>query len=529
MEGLSTNEALAVEVVERLLKSGVRTFCLCPGGRNAPLVEVLERLTSDRGEVLPFFDERSAAFFALGRARRCRAPAAVLTTSGTAAAELLPAIIEAHYSGDPLIGVTADRPRACRGTGAPQAIEQPGLFGTYVHQSIDLDQPGEPWSLDPIDGPIHVNVCFDEPLLDKWRGAVPHPEKKAVAPPGPSPAPAPLEAAVAEFLACHRRPLVVLGALRGTDVEDVSQFCGRLGAPVLAEACSHLSSKLGQIALQAGDTSARRAMQMNLFDAVVRIGDVPSFRLWRDLEGTRRLPVLSVSRRPWPGLTHGTHLQAPSQAQLPLAAVSIGSDWQPPADEELFRLDRQLAKTLDRLLDEYPDSEPAIFRRLSTAIPPGAFVYLGNSLPIREWNQFSIREDRGFSFGANRGANGIDGQISTFLGSAAAGAENWAIVGDLTALYDLSSLWALRHGDGLIRRIVVINNGGGRIFERLFRNPRFQNAHAIRFDSWASLWDVEYHRHVPERWTRPVGIVEWTPDSAQTSEFWRRVDADGTT
>jgi 2-succinyl-5-enolpyruvyl-6-hydroxy-3-cyclohexene-1-carboxylate synthase len=120
---------------------------VCPGGRNAPLVEVLGRLGQETARVLDFFDERSAAFFALGRAKRDHGPVAVMTTSGTAAAELLPAIVEAYYEREPLVAITADRPRRFRGTGAPQAIDQVGLYGSHVVSSVDLDRAGTEWSL----------------------------------------------------------------------------------------------------------------------------------------------------------------------------------------------------------------------------------------------------------------------------------------------------------------------------------------------------------------------------------------------
>src|SRR6185436_3564388 len=127
---------------------GVRDFCVCGGSRNAPLLAVV-------GAAYSFVDERSAAFFALGRAKLTGRPAAVITTSGTAAAELLPAAVEAHYSGVPLILITADRPARYRGTGAPQAIEQEGLFGVYAARDAAS------WSRL---GALHINVEFDEPL-----------------------------------------------------------------------------------------------------------------------------------------------------------------------------------------------------------------------------------------------------------------------------------------------------------------------------------------------------------------------------
>lgn len=129
---------------------GARDFCVCAGSRNSPLLAVLGV------DVFSFVDERSAAFFALGRIKLHSSPVAVVTTSGTAAAELLPAAIEAYYSGLPLILITADRPARFRGTGAPQSIEQAGLFGVYAETSLPS------WSGSR---PLHLNVEFDEPLL----------------------------------------------------------------------------------------------------------------------------------------------------------------------------------------------------------------------------------------------------------------------------------------------------------------------------------------------------------------------------
>ena len=147
-----TNLGAARQVIERVRRAGVRDFCVCGGSRNAPLIAVVT------GNVYTFVDERAAAFFALGRIKRDDKPVAVVTTSGTAAAELLPATIEAFYSGAPLILITADRPARFRGTGAPQAIEQVGIFGVYAETDVDR------WNRRL---PLHINVEFDEPLIDE--------------------------------------------------------------------------------------------------------------------------------------------------------------------------------------------------------------------------------------------------------------------------------------------------------------------------------------------------------------------------
>ncbi|HEY3383991.1 MAG TPA: 2-succinyl-5-enolpyruvyl-6-hydroxy-3-cyclohexene-1-carboxylic-acid synthase [Vicinamibacterales bacterium] len=555
------NQALALEVVERLLAAGVRTFCLCPGGRNAPLVEVLEHVPA---EVLSFFEERSAAFFALGRARRDETPTAVVTTSGTAAAELLPAMVEASYSGLPLVAVTADRPKIYRGTGAPQTIEQARLFGVYARTFVDLDAPGDNWPIDTCAGPAHVNVCFDEPLLGGWQ-----PSQRAPRPAAAESVPAatetrvarasrpceasaarvarasrPCEAAAAPvarasrpceahvrqvegFLSTIRAPLVMLGALhRADDRERVHAFATGLQAPVLAEASSHLRHSLGAIALRSGDAAAERGLSAGLFDAVIRVGEIPSWRVWRDLEAKYRLPTLSMSRTEWRGLTHGTHLRIPSDVPLPLpdvCAEPVGR----PGTRRIIEWDRRIEQATTALLHTFPDSEPALVRRLSETVAPGSFVYVGNSQPIREWNRFATFDDRGWTIGESRGANGIDGQVSTFLGMARPGGDNWALVGDLTALYDLPSLWALRHLARHRLRLVVMNNGGGRIFDRMFRSERFQNRHAVGFEAWAAMWGLDYacDLSAPALESQAV-LIELRPDEDQTREFWVRLTAE---
>jgi len=147
-----TNLSAARELLERVRSAGVTDFCICGGSRNAPLIAVVT------GNIYTFVDERSAAFFALGRIKRDDRPVAVITTSGTAVAELLPAAVEAYYSGAPLVLITADRPARFRGTAAPQSIDQVGLFGVYAATEVDR------WNRRM---PLHINIEFDEPLIDE--------------------------------------------------------------------------------------------------------------------------------------------------------------------------------------------------------------------------------------------------------------------------------------------------------------------------------------------------------------------------
>ena len=160
-----TNFDLAEKIFEFLRQSLVETIVVCAGARNAPLVM---SLTKTNFRIIPFYEERSAAFFALGLIKNSGRPVAVLTTSGTAVAEILPAAIEATYQGLPLIIVSADRPKAYRQSGAPQSIEQVGIFSKYSEAIYDFDVYSENFHFDwSFRKPIHLNVCFDEPLIDQ--------------------------------------------------------------------------------------------------------------------------------------------------------------------------------------------------------------------------------------------------------------------------------------------------------------------------------------------------------------------------
>jgi 2-succinyl-5-enolpyruvyl-6-hydroxy-3-cyclohexene-1-carboxylate synthase len=447
-------------------------------------------------------------------------PAAVVTTSGTAAAELLPAMVEAYYSSAKLLAITADRPQSYRGTGAPQSIEQANLFGVYARQAFDLPEAADDWRIDPCCWPVHVNVPFDEPLLAGWQHEL-KPSLESLG--GASPrtlldagADSRLSAAVGSMA----RPLIIVGALRHEDDrQDVADFCEGVGGPIVAEASSHLRRRLSRRLLRAGETTASKGLALGLFDGVLRIGEIPSFSLWRELERHHELSLVSVSRRPWRGLTRGLHFEVPPDSRLPLRGLGVRSEFSSGGLSKLMEEDARIAGARERLLRRYPLSEPALIRNLSCTIPEGSFVYLGNSLPIREWNDFASLESRDFEHGENRGANGIDGQLSTFLGAARPGRENWAVVGDLTTLYDLQSLWALPRLEVALR-IVVINNGGGRIFRRMFENPRFQNAHPVEFDMWARMFDASYSTDPSLLPSGGTAVIELRPDLEQTDKFW---------
>jgi len=481
-----TNVDRARQVIELARGLGVTDFCVCAGSRNAPLLAVLS--VSDV-RLWSFVDERSAAFFALGRAKLTGRPAAVVTTSGTAAAELLPAAIEAHYSGTPLMLITADRPARYRGTGAPQAIEQVGLFGPYA-------------AMEPGSWPLHVNVEFDEPLIDG------SPSCGAGI---PARAPATHEAR-ARMPAPHggASPVVILGGIAEHDRERVRRFVETLRAPVYAEPLSGLREDLDPLTIKAGE----RMLTRGGFDHVIRIGNVPALRFWRDLdEAHRDLPITNISALPFAGLSRGE--------VLPMSALDDEVDPR-PAPQSFFDDDRRQAERIAEILDREPRSELAMIRALSNELDDGSRVYLGNSLPIREWDLVATRTKR-FVYDANRGANGIDGQLSTFFGQCDDERQNVCVIGDLTAIYDFNAPWIVPQLPPEMRfRIIIVNNGGGRIFSRVaslnaldaaMRERIIENAHSFRFDAWAAMWNIADR------------VTELRPEPDASRRAWAAYDA----
>ena len=516
MSAAATNRALSAEILAVLRAAGVRTVCVCPGGRNAPLVLALEE-AREAFDTVSFFEERSAAFFALGRIKRDRVPAAVVTTSGTAAAELLPAMLEAAHSGLPLVAVTADRPRRLRGTGAPQTINQLPLFAAAGATVIDLDAPAQLDALPPARAPVHVNVCFDEPLVD---GTV---DRFTPGPAGrPAPAPAwmgPDEAHLVcgDFFARVRHPLVLVSSLDPADAPALAPWLASLDCPLYLEAVSQLRNHrdLQEFSLHSGERILLTQECRAACDGVIRLGGVPTPRFWREAEN---LPVLHVSTVHLPGL-------AGDAPVVPLEIFrDFATDFTPRGGRTapLFARDRAAAAALEKLLRAEPRSEAGLVHSLSERLDDHARILLGNSLPIREWDLAAARRADRRTLYANRGVNGIDGLVSTALGLAGSDRPAAAVLGDLSALYDLAGLWPAARKPAADFTLAVINNAGGQIFDRMFRHAAFLNAHRLRLRGWAEMFGWHYgEMRAPEDPFPPAAprLVEVLPDPAATKRF----------
>ncbi|MEN3941822.1 2-succinyl-5-enolpyruvyl-6-hydroxy-3-cyclohexene-1-carboxylic-acid synthase [Prosthecobacter sp. SYSU 5D2] len=511
------NTLIIRSLLTALARMGVSEVCVAAGARNAPIISAL--IESEGVKIWNFFEERSAAFFALGRIQADRAPVAVLTTSGTAAAELLPATIEAHYQGLPLVLITADRPRRFRGTGAPQAIEQKDLFGPYVSACLDVEvgiSLSWPTRIGP--RPFHINICLDEPLETNLTGI------DFLAHHGPPP---PKPPAPPSFNLIGEPTAVLASGMSQQEANAAAPVLAKMGLPVLAEATSNLWGKWPDRPKLEHLLHIAAESHFNALNArqIIRIGGVPTARWWRDLESKPDIHILNISRLPFPGLARTENVQT-----IPWSALTnLGKYQLPPASVATG------APDIQALLSDYAFSEPGWMRELAMHIPASARVFLGNSLPIREFNLGVSFIQPGVEFFANRGANGIDGIISTWLGISAIVRETWLIVGDLSALYDLSAPWIMPQLPQGNRRLVIINNGGGKIFSRvaslrhLSRHARhvIENHHRVTFAPWAEMWGLNYLKitHPDELEDLPDGpvLIEVVPHEGQTESFYSAI------
>ncbi len=506
-----TNYDLTKYIFHFLQSAEVETVVVCAGARNAPLVLGLKETNF---KVIQFFEERSAAFYALGLMKATQKPVAILTTSGTAVAELLPATIEAFFQGLPLMIISADRPKSYRRTGAPQSIEQVGLFSTYVSHTYDFDQTTTDFKVTwNAQKPLHLNVCFDEPLIDQATTA-----SKKILMQNQKLSFSKSKSILPESI---QNPLLIVGELQAYQVDQVIQFILKHQIPTYAESLSQLRhrSELAEYLIFSSDRLVNKYFKNKTFQSVIRSGGVPTLRFWRDLESEfLSIPVYNLTDLEFTGLSKKSFL---NEFNL-IEKLNIQSD--PNILKKIKSDDERLQKKKYELLQKYPLSEPAFIFAFSKQIENKA-VYLGNSLPIRHWDSFT--SEKSSQVNANRGANGIDGQISTYLGWSENLIESFCLIGDLTALYDLASLGLTPQLAKNKRRVVVLNNFGGQIFNRVFKNELFVNPHQTQFKSWAEMWSWEYRLMQTDfdfsqlkLLTEINVIIELQPQAEQTKLFW---------
>ena len=572
MDPTNANTALASAFVEELARGGLRHAVLSPGSRSTPLAVALWR--QPEIDVTVIVDERSAAFFALGAAQASGVPVAILCTSGTAAASFHPAICEANESAVPLVVLTADRPPELRGIGAGQTIDQIKLYGSSVRWfcEVGTHEANDDGLLhyratacralaaargEPRPGPVHLNLPWREPL-----------------------APLPVEGAVtaSDPLALEGRNERPLTAVTRIDLEPsaflLDEVAGHIGDaiagvivagrqldPELREPLAHLARVAGMPILAEPTSQLRcgphgRSHVITAYDLllrdehfanstvpdlVLRFGEMPTskpLRAWLTGSGADEIVV-----DPYCGWNEPTRRAA---AILRADPTELASGWAArlergesrAAPERWIEAEEKACGALDRILAESGEiTEPGLHRALGGAHGDGELVYTASSMPIRDQEAFLPSSATDALFLSNRGANGIDGLVSSGIGAAhASGRPTTIVTGDLGLLHDVGGLAALREIETPVRIVVIDNDGGGIFgflpqqealpgdeFEALLGTPR-----GVSAEKAASLFDMPHRRlesldDLPEALAAGTGLIEVKTDREANVELHRRL------
>jgi len=465
---MSANATFCATLVDEWVANGLEHAVIAPGSRSTPLALALvadERLTCHT-----VLDERSAAFVALGLSVD-GGVSLVVCTSGTAAVNLHPAVVEAGLSDVAMLVCTADRPPELRGVGAPQTIDQVDLFGSSVRWSVDAPVPEDS---DPggwrdlarrcigaargVDGgrpgPVQVNLPFREPLVgttDPLPAAHPSIARDTL----PSSESEPLPEGLLDG-----RGLIVVGGRHGCEPEEILGLGERLNWPVFADPCSGLRGEPGVISTADAIARSEAFTAAHHPDVVVRVGRPHASKVLPAWISRVGCPVVQVGGPgridPDGNVVVATTLDALGRLPANSASRSWLDDW--------CQADRAVLGVHDRALNGPGLDDPTVARVVARESGDlGARLVVSSSMPVRDLEWFGGPDARAHS---NRGANGIDGVMSTALGIALRGGPTVALVGDLAFVHDANALWALM-GRGVDLRVVVVDNDGGGIFSFL--------------------------------------------------------------
>lgn len=515
----------ARSLIAQWAAGGVRHFALAPGSRSAPLALAVYQLREQLGITLhTHFDERGLGFFALGLARGCGGPVVVITTSGTAVANLHPAVIEARESGLPLWVVSADRPDHLLDCGANQAIQQRDLYGANVVASRNLCLPDCLEALESqlqdlagvcglaTAGPVQFNCQFDEPLYEPSAFAAcdfhqPHAVVELQKRESDA---SPLQP-VRERLASGCQPVVVLGALSPREAEALRPWVETLTCPVIADINSQFrfDGPVGRIHCADLLLQTPAARYLDRCDCILQLGArLVSKRLLNWLSASSAdYFLLTGSSRPLDPGKRARQITVPLEqvGGYLLAETGFGDSGQRYSDrtelisDDLYSADQQLdAYLTQRFSGQW--HEAAIARHLIAQLPRNCALLCGNSLAVRMLDSFSPATGASPLVFSNRGASGIDGLLATAAGIAAGtGRRTLLLIGDTAFLHDLNSL-ALVAKSQVPVQVVVLNNHGGAIFNLLPAREQkgfedlFVLPHRYHFEHACAQFGLEYQR-----------------------------------
>lgn len=510
----SFNRRWAEVILEALTRHGVRHVCIAPGSRSTPLT--LAAAENSAFIHHTHFDERGLGHLALGLAKVSKQPVAVIVTSGTAVANLYPALIEAGLTGEKLILLTADRPPELIDCGANQAIRQPGMFASHPAQTLSLPRPAQDiparWLVSTLDnalgslhaGAAHINCPFAEPLYGElddtglewqralgewWRSDKPWLREATHLT---------SEKQRDWFFWRQKRGAIVAGRMDAAEGRLVAEWAKTLGWPLIGDVLSQTGQPLPCADLWLGNADA--VTELAQAQIVIQLGS--------SLTGKRLLQWQATCEPEEYWLVDNLPGKLDPAHHRGRRLVSGIADWlaQHPAEKrqpwctQIPRLAWQAWQAVEAKRDTFGEAQLA--HRLAAWLPEQGQLFLGNSLVVRLVDALG-QLPAGYPVYSNRGASGIDGLLSTAAGVSRGSARpTLAVVGDLSALYDLNALALLRQVSAPFV-LIVVNNNGGQIFsllptpqserERFYLMP--QNVH---FDHAAAMFGLNYHR--PESW-----------------------------
>ncbi|QED49065.1 2-succinyl-5-enolpyruvyl-6-hydroxy-3-cyclohexene-1-carboxylic-acid synthase [Cytobacillus dafuensis] len=480
--------------VSELVNIGVEDVVVSPGSRSTPMAMVMAEHPELRVHI--HVDERSAAFFALGMAKASKRPVAILCTSGTAAANYFPAIVEANIARVPLIVLTADRPHELRDVGAPQAIDQVHLYGNHVKWFVEMAPPEN--SKDMIRyvrticaraastakrspaGPVHLNFPFREPLIPQLDTAdlFELTERSAGY--------VSIQAGeykltneeyreIGESLRSYKRGIIVCGSIEAEGFNDaVIALAERLQFPILSDPLSQLrsGSHSGTYIIDTYDTFLKneKAKQFLKPDVVIRFGAVPVSKpltiFLKENSDVRQFVIDGGAGWRDPGMVSSEMVYCHETDFCRSIISYINKDNSLSYFEKWEKINQLTRKNLAKVNEIDVLSEGKLFYQLTERLPEGATLFVGNSMPIRDLDTFFHFNHKSIRIMANRGANGIDGVISTALGAGTFLQPLYLVLGDLTFFHDQNGLIAAKQF-GIDINILLINNNGGGIFSFL--------------------------------------------------------------
>ena len=513
--------------VSELVLTGITDVVVSPGSRSTPMAMVMAEHPDLKVHI--HVDERSAAFFGLGMAKAKNMPVAILCTSGTAAANYFPAIVEAKYSRVPLLVLTADRPHELREVGAPQAIDQLHLYGQHVKWFADMALPENSNEMlryarttcaraaaiasQAPAGPVHLNFPFREPLIPKIDERLfalsERPKGYVKVHNGDNTISDEEVQDIAKDLTGKEKGIIVCGNITDEKfVKAVTDLGAKLNFPILADPLSQLRSgrhKLENI-IDAYDTFLRNEDAKSFLkpDVVLRFGAMPVSKAltiflkenhgadqfvidggggWRDPSAFSSSMIFCNETMFCEKLV--TYLNANSSS-------AFLDDWK--------KVNHLTKENMAVIRDVRELSEGKLFYQLADQLPEGATLFVGNSMPIRDLDSFFLSNHKSIKVMANRGANGIDGTVSTAIGAAVYTKSLYLVLGDLTFFHDLNGLIAAKLYDIDIHIILINNNGGGifsflpqsehpQHFELLFGTPL-----NINFEHAVKMFNGKYNK-----------------------------------